>query len=100
MNYTDFSINDFITIAVLIAQAGILYYRLKKVEQKTDQFNDLIIEFAIQKTTFKHHKIETDRQVVRIENVLQRLDDRLSGIETHAYEALIKNAQAQAVKHD
>jgi division protein CdvB (Snf7/Vps24/ESCRT-III family) len=95
MELSQFSLNDLITITIIIAQAGIVYYRLKKVEQKTEQFNSLLIEFAVHKTSLKHHKYEFDKQTSRIENVIQRLDDRLSGIEIHAYEALLKNSRRQ-----
>lgn len=91
MNILDFQLNDWITISVIIAQAGVMYYRLKKVEQRTDCLNNLIIEFAVYKNSLEYHRIEVEKNNTRIESVLEKLDDRLSGIEAHAFEALIKN---------
>lgn len=91
MDLSQFSINDFITITVLIAQAGIVYYRLKRVEEKAEKFNDLVIKFAVHKNSLDHHRSEFEKQSIRIERIIQKLDERVSGIESHAYEALIKN---------
>lgn len=90
MNFNQFSLDDWVTVILIIAQAGVVYYRLKKVEQKTDQFNSLLIEFAVHKNSFKNLKYEFEKQSLRIENIIQRLDDRLLGIEAYAYEAVIK----------
>lgn len=92
MLLTEFSLNDVITITVIIAQAGIVYYRLKKVEQMTDRFNDIIIEFAVYKNSLEHHRHEFEKQSSRFETILNKMDKRISGIETHAYQALIKSA--------
>lgn len=91
MDLSDYSLNEWITIVVLIAQAGIVYYRLKKMEQRTERFNDLVIEFAVYKNSFEHHRQEFDKHSNRIETIVQKLDDRVAGIEAHAYEALAKN---------
>ena len=93
MDLTEFSLNDLITITVIIAQAGIVYYRLKKVEQKTDQFNELVIKLAVYKNSLENYRNEFEKQSIRIENIIQKLDDRVSGIESHAYEALIKSSR-------
>lgn len=93
MEFSDLNLNNVITIIVLIAQAGIVYYRLKKVEQTTERFNELFVEFAVHKNSLKHHRQEFEKQSLRIENVIQKLDERLSGIEAHAYEAIMKNTR-------
>ncbi len=86
-----FDLNEWITIILIIAQAGIVYYRLKRVEQKTENFNQLFIEFAVHRNDLENHKQEFEKHTVRIENVIDKIDSRISGIESHAYEALIKN---------
>lgn len=91
MELPHFNLNEWITIIVIIAQAGIVYYRLKRVEQSTERFNELFIEFAVHKTELEHHKQEFEKHTTRIENVIDKIDNRLSGMESHAYEALIKN---------
>ena len=88
MEVSQFSLNDWITIIVIIAQAGIVYYRLKKVEQMTEQFHDLLIEFAVHKNSLKHYREQYDKQSMRIENIVQKLHDRVSHIEVKAIEAL------------
>lgn len=95
MEFTYLSFNDWITVFVLIAQAGIVYYRLKKVEQRTEKLNDLIIDFAVQKNSLENHRNEFEKQSVRIESIIQKLDDRVSGIESHAYEAILKQSRIQ-----
>lgn len=85
MNFHYLSFDEWITIILIIAQAGVLYYRLKKVEQKTEEFNSLFVEFAVHKNSFKHLKYEFEKQSLRIEKIIQRLDDRLLSIETHAF---------------
>lgn len=90
MNILDIAFNDLITIVIIIAQAGILYYRLKRVESRAEKFNDLIVEFAVHKNTLEHHRIEAEKNNNRIEVVLEKMDDRLSGIEHSAFKALIK----------
>lgn len=92
MDFSIFNLNEWITVIVIIAQAGIVYYRLKKVEQSTERFNELFIEFAVHKTELEHHKQEFAKHTARIENVIDKIDSRISGIESHAYEALIKNS--------
>ncbi len=91
MTFNDLSYNDWMTLIVLIAQAGILYYRLKKVEQRTEYFHDLVIEFAVTKNSLELHRQEFEKQSARIDTIIQKLDDRVAGIESHAFEALIKN---------
>ena len=88
MNLSEFSLNDWITIIIIVAQAGIVYYRLKKVEQITEQFNDLLIEFAVHKNSLHHYREQYDKQSMRIENIVQKLHDRISNIEVKAIEAL------------
>ena len=90
MNILDLQLNDLITIAVLIAQAGILVYRMKKVEQRTDCLHDLIVEFAVIKNNVENYKEQTEKQISRTEIILQRLDSRLSSIESHALKTLIQ----------
>lgn len=85
MNFTQFSLDDWVTFTLIIAQAGVVYYRLKKVEQKTEEFNSLLIEFAVHKNSFKHLKYEFEKQSMRIESIIQRLDNRLLRIETYAF---------------
>jgi len=92
MNIFDIALNDLITITIIIAQAGILYYRLKRVENRAEKFNDLIIEFAVHKNTLEHHRIEAEKNNNRIELILEKMDDRLSGIEAHAFEALMRKS--------
>jgi len=89
MNVSDIAFNDLITISIIIAQAGILYYRLKKVEARAEKFNDLIVEFAVHKNTLEHHRIEAEKNSNRIEVTLEKMEGRLSGIEDHAFEAFI-----------
>ncbi len=84
MDFHQFSLDDWVTVILIIAQAGIIYYRLKKVEQQTEEFNSLFIEFAVHKNSFKHLKHEFEKQSLRIETIIQRLDNRLLGIETYA----------------
>jgi hypothetical protein len=91
MEITDISINQWITMILIIAQGGIVYYRLKKVEQSTERFNDLFIEFAVHKNTFKNHLRHFEKQSIRVENVIEKLDNRISGIEAQAYESFVKN---------
>ena len=88
MEVSQFSINDWITVIVIIAQAGVVYYRLKKIEQKTEEFNDLLVEFAVHKNSLKHYREQHDKQSNRIENIVQKLHDRISNIEIKAIEAL------------
>ncbi len=88
MNLSEFSLNDWITIIVIIAQGGIVYYRLKKVEQMAEQFNNLLIEFAVHKNSLKHYREQYDKQSNRIEDIVQKLHDRVSHIEVKAIEAL------------
>lgn len=95
MNFLEISLDDWLTIVLIIAQAGIVYYRLKRVEEKAERFNDLIVEFAVHKNSLEHHRNEFEKQSVRVERIIQKLDDRVSGIESHAYEALMKNSQAR-----
>lgn len=90
MNFNQFSLDDWVTVILIIAQAGVVYYRLKKVEQKTEEFNKLLVDFAVHKNSFKHLKHEFEKQSMRIENIIQRLDDRLLGIEAYACETLMK----------
>lgn len=97
MDFTALSLNDLITITVIIAQAGVVYYRLKKVEQRAEHFNDLIIEFAVHKNLLKYHRNEFEKQSARIERIIQRLEDRLLSIESRAYKTFIKNSR---VPHD
>lgn len=92
MTIFDIALNDWMTIVIIVAQAGILYYRLKRVEQRAEKFNDLIVEFAVHKNSLEHHRIEVEKNNIRIENVLEKMDDRLSGIEAHAFKALVKNS--------
>lgn len=94
MTLFDFSLDDGITIFLIIAQAGILYYRLKKVEEQTAIINDLIVEFAVHKTSLKHHRNEFEKQSIRIDKIIQRLDDRILNIESHAYQALVSMGHA------
>lgn len=96
MNLLDFSLNDWITIILIIAQAGIVYYRLKKVEEQTEVINNLVVEFAVYKTSLKHHHDEFEKQSIRIDRIVQRLDDRVKNIETHAYQTLIKYRNTQS----
>lgn len=91
MELPHFDLNEWITIILIITQAGVVYYRLKKVEQSTERFNDLLVEFAVYKNDLENHKLEFEKHTVRIENVIDKIDSRISGIESHAYEALIKN---------
>lgn len=95
MNILDIAINDWITISIIIAQAGVMYYRLKKVEQRTDCLNELIVEFAVQKNSLDHHRREAEKQSSRTEIILQRLDNRLSSIETHALKTIIQHNKMQ-----
>lgn len=90
MNIIDFQLDDWITISLIIAQAGIMYYRLKKVEQRTDCLNNLVIEFAVYKNSLENYRQDTEKQSNRTEIILQRLDSRLSSIETHALKTLIQ----------
>lgn len=90
MNILDFTFNDGITIFLIIAQAGILYYRLKKVEEQTAVINDLVVEFAVHKTSLKYHRNEFEKQSIRIDKITQRLDDRISHVESCAYHGLLK----------
>lgn len=90
MDFSQFTLNDIVTMTVIIAQAGVVYYRLKKVEQKTEQFNDLLIEFAVHKNSLKHYSEQHDKQSIRIENIVQKLHDRISGIEIKTFEVLKK----------
>ena len=91
MNIENISINEWITMILVIAQGGIVYYRLKKVEQSTERFNDLFIEFAVHKNAFQNHIRHFEKQSIRVENVIEKLDSRISGIETQAYKSFIKN---------
>lgn len=95
MNILEFQLNDWITICVLIAQAGVMYYRLKKVEQRTDCFNSLVIEFAVYKNALENYRQNFEKQSSRTEVILQRLDSRLSSIETHALKTLIQQNKNQ-----
>ncbi len=95
MNIFDIAFNDWITISVIIAQAGVMYYRLKKVEQRTDCLNDLITEFAVYKNSLENYRHDAEKQSSRTEIILQRLDSRLSSIETHALKALIQQNKLQ-----
>ena len=90
MNLIELSLNDWFTVIVIIAQAGIVYDRLKKVEQKTERFDDLVVELAVCKNSLENHRNEFEKQSVRIEKAVQKLDDRLLGIETRA---LLKQAR-------
>ncbi len=90
MDFTQISLNDLITISIIIAQAGIVYYRLKKVEQKTDILNDLLIELAVHKTSLNHYRDQYEKQSSRIEGLVQKLHDRISSVESKAFEAFVK----------
>ena len=92
MNLDQLTFNDWMTLIVIIAQAGIVYYRLKRVERKAEKINKLIVEFAIQKNTFEHHQSDFDKEQKRMEKNLNKLDDRISGIELHAVDLLFKNS--------
>ena len=92
MDLSQISINEWITIILIIAQGGVTYYRLKKVEQSTERFNELFIEFAVHKNAFKNHVRHFEKQSAHVENIIEKLDSRIAGIESHAYEALIKSA--------
>jgi hypothetical protein len=85
------ALTDWVTIVIIIAQAGVMYYRLKKVEQRTDLFNELMIEFAVHKKTLELHREESEKQSSRTEIILQRLDTRLSSIETQALRTLMQH---------
>ena len=91
MTFNSISLNEWITIILLIAQAGVIYYRLKKVEQTTDRFNEIFIEFAVHKNSLQNHINDFEKHAVRVETVIDKLDTRISGIESHAYEALMKD---------
>lgn len=91
MDLSHFSVNDLITIIVLIAQAGIVYYRLKKVEQSAEKLNELFIAFAVHENKFQNHVHNFEKNSIRVDNNIERLDNRLSGVENQAYAALIKS---------
>ena len=93
MQLTDFTFNEWTTFLILIAQAGITYYRLKKVEQSTERFHDLFVDFAVHKNAFKNHMRQFEKQSVHVENIIERLDKRIAGIEVQTYEVLIKKSQ-------
>jgi hypothetical protein len=94
MEFFEFSLNDWLTLGLIIAQAGIVYYRLTKVEEKAERFNELIIEFAVQKNSLKHHRDDYEKQSFRIERIIQKLEDRVAGIETQAIETLLERSRA------
>jgi len=91
MQFFDIALHDWATLCAIIGQAAILFYRMKKVEQRTDCFSDLMIEFAVQKKSLELHREEVEKQSSRTEIILQRLDSRLSLIESHALKNLIQN---------
>jgi hypothetical protein len=91
MEILNIALTDWVTIVIIIAQAGVMYYRLKKVEQRTDLFNELMIEFAVHKKTLELHREESEKQSSRTEIILQRLDTRLSSIETQALRTLMQH---------
>lgn len=93
MEFYNLSLNDIVTIIIIIAQGGIMYYRLKKVEQSTDRFNDLFIEFAVHKNAFQNHIHHFEKQSSRAEKIIDKLDKRIANIESHAYEVWIKSVQ-------
>lgn len=90
MDFTHISLNDLMTISIIVAQAGIVYYRLKKVEQKTEILNDLLIELAVHKTSLGHYHDQYEKHSSRIECLVQKLHDRISMIESKALNAFVK----------
>lgn len=91
MQMTDFSINEWLTILVVIAQAGVTYYRLKRVEQSTERFHDLFTEFAVYKNAFNNHMRQFEKQSTHVEKIIERLENKISCVEAQTYKALIKN---------
>lgn len=89
MTFEMFSLQDWLTIILLIAQAGIVYHRLKKVEEVTEKFIELTLTFAVLKNTVEHHKKEFESFSRRTERTFQKMDERLSGIESHTLKSLI-----------
>lgn len=85
MNFSDFVFQDWLTIVVIIAQAGVIYYRLKKVEEATEKIADLITEMAVMKNSLKNHQKDFEKFSHRTDILIQKLDDRVSGIEVHAF---------------
>ena len=91
MELESLSFNNLITIIVIIAQAGIVYYRLKKVEQSAEKLNELFIAFAVHENKFQNHLQHFEKNSMRVDNNIERLDNRISGVENQAYAALIKS---------
>ena len=90
MTLADFSIQDWITIILLIAQAGIVYYRLKKVEQVAEKFTDVTIAFAVLKNSFETHQKEFEKFAVKTDQSIQHIDQRMHSIELRTHKILPK----------
>lgn len=90
MTMTEISLNDLITICLIIAQAGVVYYRVKKVEQRMEELNNLLVEFAVHKNSLKHYRDQYEKQSTSIEFLVQKLHDRISGLESKAFDIFAK----------